>query len=79
MRPLRTIVLLFFTVLIALPLSLVATVVLFPVWTWLEANAGIESIGHSGPATWCFVVTFLLVAAVGCIGVLRRGYRAPRQ
>lgn len=38
------------------PLSLVVTFILLPVWSWLEATFGIESVGHSRPAEWCYVV-----------------------
>jgi len=44
---------------ICLPLSIVGTLLMFPVWRWLEATYGIEAVGHSGPAEWCYVVTFL--------------------
>ena len=54
--------------------ALVGTFLLTPLWRWFEATTGIESIGHSGPADWCFVATwFVLVAAVSGIWlVLRR-------
>jgi len=25
-----------------------------PLWGWFEEQTGIESLGHSGPATWVF-------------------------
>jgi len=34
---------------------------LLPLWGWIEARYGIESLGHSGPADWCFSVVFLIV------------------
>jgi hypothetical protein len=58
------------TVLIAAPLSILATFLLVPFWSWLEATTGIESIGHSGPAGWCYVAIFLLLVA-GAALVLR--------
>ena len=42
-----------------LPLSIVGTLLMFPVWRWVEATYGIEAVGHSGPAEWCYVATFL--------------------
>lgn len=42
-------------------LGLGLTFLLWPLWSWVEAFAGIESLGHSGPATWCFVVTTALL------------------
>jgi hypothetical protein len=35
------------------------TFFLLPLWSWIEAFTGFESIGHTGPATWCFVATTL--------------------
>jgi hypothetical protein len=39
---------------VSLPLSIASTLMLIPLWRWIEATYGIESIGHSGPADWCF-------------------------
>jgi hypothetical protein len=33
------------------------TLLLLPLWRWVEATTGIESIGHSGPAGWCYLAT----------------------
>jgi hypothetical protein len=46
---------------IALPVSAVLTWMLLPFWDWMEASFGIESVGHSGPADWCYLVTLGLV------------------
>ena len=55
-------------------LSLILTVILFPFWGWFESVTGIESLGHSGPATWCFllmagfaVAAFLTVRIIICV------------
>ena len=45
------------------PLSVLATILLLPVWSWLESSAGIEAVGHSGPAAWCYFVTFAFSSA----------------
>lgn len=48
-----------------LPVTLIVTFMLFPLWSWIEDSFNIESVGHSGPAEWCFVVVFaLLVGSV---------------
>ena len=41
-------------VVVCFPVSFVFTFLLTPLWSWMEATYGIESIGHSGPADWCF-------------------------
>lgn len=43
---------------LSVPLSAIVTVVIFPFWSWVESSFGIESMGHSGPAGWCFVAVF---------------------
>jgi hypothetical protein len=47
---------------------------LAPLWSWIEATYGIESIGHSGPAEWCFwaIYGLFVVAALGAYAVYRR-------
>lgn len=50
--------------LISIPLSVATTLAMLPVWQWFEDRFQIESVGHSGPADWCFLVMFL-----GCISV----------
>ena len=39
---------------IAALLALVLTFLLLPLWSWIESTYSIESVGHSGPAGWCF-------------------------
>ena len=50
--------------LLALPPAVATTVVLMPLWSWIEASTGIESVGHSGPATWCYVAAWIALSAV---------------
>lgn len=40
------------------PVSLGITLMALPFWSWLEVTYGIESVGHSGPAEWCYVVVY---------------------
>ena len=60
----RLLILVLFAVL-AVPVSAILTFLLTPLWSWFEKTAAIESIGHSGPATWCYGVVYLLTLAVG--------------
>jgi hypothetical protein len=48
--------------LVCLPVSFVVTLVLLPMWSAIEARWQIESVGHSGPATWCFVSVYALLS-----------------
>jgi len=65
---------------IALPLGFVLTIVLMPVSLWFEATFGIESVGHSGPAGWCFMVTILtvFVALAAWLMSISTASRRPR-
>ena len=49
---------------LSLPVSFYLTMLLMPVWSEIERRWGIESVGHSGPATWCFVTVFACVVAI---------------
>ena len=67
------------TLLIIAPLSVLITIVLVPLWRWLEAATGIETIGHSGPAAWCYVLVFVVQSALAGGVVMREARReAPR-
>jgi hypothetical protein len=58
------------------PIALVLTILLVPLWSWIEATYGIESIGHSGPADWCFEAVYALLAAgAGALWIARRRVR----
>ena len=45
----------------AVPAAAIASFLLFPFWRWFEGMTQIESIGHSGPADWCFVAIYCLI------------------
>ena len=69
---LRLTISLLVAVVAALPVSIVATIMLLPLWSWLEASTGIESVGHSGPADWCYAIVFLILAAGAALIVFLR-------
>ena len=48
-------------VLVSILLGVILTLSLLPLWRLIEEKTGIESIGHSGPADWCY-----LVCIAGC-------------
>ena len=57
---------------IAMPLTLIVTFLLYPLWSWLDVIAGIESLGHSGPANWCYESVYLVLVIVGVRYTLRK-------
>lgn len=56
------------------PAAVVLTWLLWPAWDWLESATGIESLGHSGPAEWCYGAMYvaLLGLAAALVGARRR-------
>ena len=63
-------------VLVGMPMAVFITLAALPVWSKLEAATGIESIGHSGPAEWCYLVTYIIVVACGALLWFRKRRRA---
>jgi hypothetical protein len=65
---------------ISLPVVFVLTFSLSPFWGWFEEKSGFESLGHSGPADWCFVAVNIAVVLV-CVAAWRRfrSYIDPRN
>lgn len=74
----RAVLLVVVALLISVPASIVITLLLLPFWSWLEASFGFESIGHSGPAQWCYVAVFAIfsVGLLLALWILRRHRRA---
>ena len=61
-KPLAGILLAALAAVAAIPASLIATVLLTPLWRLVEQRVGIEAIGHSGPAGWCFLAVYATTA-----------------
>jgi hypothetical protein len=65
--------------LVTAPLSAAVTILLSPLWGWFEAKTKIESLGHSGPAGWCYAIVYLWLLSLGCAAFAHRHRRAPRR
>ena len=63
-KTMRTILLSVLAMVVTAPISIIVTAMLFPFWSWLESSSGIESVGHSGPADWCYLFMFVLLLAI---------------
>ena len=63
-------------VLFGVPVTFAVTIALLPLWSAIGARYGIESVGHSGPADWCFWTVFVvyLLAALA----IARPFRVRR-
>jgi len=46
------------------PVAAIVTILILPLWSWIEATFGIESIGHSGPAEWCYLATYAVCLCI---------------
>ena len=53
--------------LISLPLAIFVTIMLLPLWKWLESTFKIESIGHSGPSEWCYWTSYFIIVSCFCL------------
>ncbi|HEU4719829.1 MAG TPA: hypothetical protein VFS59_00590 [Gemmatimonadaceae bacterium] len=51
-------------VVLGLPVTFVLTMMLVPLWSAMERRWGIESVGHSGPALWCYGAVLACVVAI---------------
>ena len=51
-------------IILTLPLSFITTVIIHPLWRWFEEATGIESFGHSGPADWCYLLDYVVIAGI---------------
>ena len=56
---------------LAIPAAIVTTVLLMPLFSWMEARFGIEAVGHSGPAEWCYVSVYVTLLAALTLGTQR--------
>jgi len=62
--------------LLGVPVTFLATIALLPLWSEIERRYGIESVGHSGPADWCFWVVFVIYLGVAL--AVARPFRVRR-
>jgi hypothetical protein len=70
-RSIKRIAVLAALLLACIPATFVLTLLLLPVWSWIEARYGIEAVGHSGPSDWCFWLVFGVLAASATAFVAR--------
>jgi hypothetical protein len=61
------------------PAAFVVTLLLFPLWGMIEARFGIEAVGHSGPADWCFWLVYAVLGSTGLAALLLRARKPARD
>ena len=59
---LRSFVVLLVIMAASFPLAILLTLLSSSFWSWIENNFGIEAYGHSGPAEWCYLASFVIIA-----------------
>jgi len=59
--------------LISAPIAFAVTIALLPLWSWIESTFKIESVGHSGPAEWCYWTSYIIILT--CAGLIYRALR----
>ena len=62
----------------SLPVAFLGTILLLPLWSWIEATYHYESVGHSGPADWCFEAVYAVLLLLALGGYALRSVRAAR-
>ena len=63
---------------VCLPAAFIITILLSPLWSWIEATYGIESIGHSGPSDWCFYLVYGVVTVTALVVFLLYRCKLPQ-
>jgi len=71
----RTILIFIVSAVLAAPIAVVATFMLWRFWDWFERKTGIESLGHSGPAEWCYLAIYTILVSVVLIALVVRQRR----
>jgi hypothetical protein len=58
-------------------LSIVTAILTARFWGWFEARTGIESLGHSGPADWVYILLWVVWTMI-LMAALFRTFRGTR-
>ncbi len=65
---------------ICFPVAVVLTIATAPFWSWVDSRFRIEAYGHSGPAEWCYLATYIgLVILVTVIWSKLRAKRVEQR
>ena len=51
-----------------IPIAIVFTLFTSSFWEWFETTFKIESYGHSGPADWCYLISYVILIVI-CFSV----------
>ena len=59
---LRRFVVLLVIMAVSFLLAILLTLFSSSFWSWIENTLGIEAYGNSGPAEWCYLASFVIIA-----------------
>ena len=48
-------------VITCLPIAVIITIFTSSFWQWIELHFKVEAYGYSGPAGWCYVVSYSIL------------------
>ena len=63
---------------IPIPIAVILTITTSPFWSWVERAFSIEAYGHSGPAEWCYLASYILIVII-CILVWSHRHSAKKR
>jgi hypothetical protein len=77
----RRLVVFVIVLLMTVPAAIVTTMLATPFFAWIEARFGVEAVGHSGPAEWCYVSVYVTMLAAFTLGSQRlvSRFQAPSK
>ena len=67
----RRLVVFVVVLLMTVPAAIIMTILAMPFFAWIEARFGVEAVGHSGPAEWCYVSVYVTLLAAFTLGSQR--------
>jgi len=62
---------------LGMPVAVGITLLTSSFWSWVEHKFEVEAYGHSGPAEWCYLVTYGVVISLGTVAWSLARRRAP--
>ena len=62
--------------LMLVPVAVIVTFLLFPLWSYIESTFGIEAVGHAMIVEWCFIATYILCVLI--VMILKLIKKRPR-
>lgn len=62
---------------VSAPVAIITTILTLPLWRWIESTFTIESVGHSGPAGWCYITSYIIILL--CLYLIRHQIQPDKE